>query len=269
MAVKYGISMIKDIRKSILNMIYKAKTSHIGTAFSTVEILYSLYFHVMNVDPKNPNKNDRDKFILSKAHGSAALYATLAHKEYFPLEYLDKYCANNGTLPGHLDKDAVPGIEISGGSLGHGLPIGVGMAIANKLQYNPGMIYVLMGDGECNEGSVWEAAMLAASHRLDNLTVIIDYNKIQSFGNTNEIIDQSNITERWKAFGFQVYEVDGHNVSKLIKTFKADFDGKPKAIIAHTIKGKGVSFMENNLAWHYKSPSEEELNQALKEIEES
>lgn len=269
MAVKEGLNTIKEIRKSILNMIYKAKTSHIGTAFSIVEILYTLYFHILNIDPQLPEKSDRDKFILSKAHGSAALYATLAERGFFSKDLLNSYCQNNGALPGHLDKDAVAGVEISAGSLGHGLPIAVGIALANKRLNNPGRIYCIIGDGEANEGSIWEAMMLASTHKLDNLTMIIDYNKIQSFGNTNEIIDQSNIAERCRAFGFQTYEVEGHNISKLIKTFKADFNNKPKAIIAHTTKGRGVSFMENNLAWHYKSPSEAELEQALKEIEEA
>ncbi len=269
MVVKQAQNTIKEIRKSILQMVYKAKTSHVGTAFSIVEILYALYFHVMNVDPENPKKSDRDRFILSKAHGSAALYATLAHKGFFPLEYLDQYCTNDGILPGHLDKDAVAGVEISAGSLGHGLPIAVGMAIASRAAQNGSQTYCIVGDGECNEGSIWEAAMLAASQKLDNLTVIVDFNKIQSFGNTEDIINQNNMTERWQAFGFQVYEVEGHNVAKLIKTFKAEFNEKPKAIIAHTVKGSGVSFMENNLAWHYKSPNDQELEQAIKEIEES
>ncbi|MCE2928065.1 MAG: transketolase, partial [Candidatus Caenarcaniphilales bacterium] len=261
------LEIIANIRKSVLQMVHQAKSSHVGAAFSIVEILYVLYFKHMNIDPKTPAKADRDRFILSKAHASAALYSTLAHRGFFPLEYLMTYCINNGKLPGHLDKDAVPGVEISAGSLGHGLPIAVGMALADKKKNNGAKVYCIVGDGECNEGSIWEAAMLAASLKLDNLTVIIDYNKIQSFGNTNEIIDQSNIAERWSAFGFEAYELlDGHDIQALEKLFENKSE-KPKAIIAHTTKGKGVSFMENKLAWHYKSPNDEELKTAIEELE--
>lgn len=256
-----------NIRRSILHMVHYSKSSHVGTCLSIVDILYVLYFEVMNINPLNHKMLDRDKFILSKGHGGAALYATLAERGFFSKEYLNKYYVNNGILPGHLDMEAVPGIETSAGSLGHGLSIGVGMAIANRQSNNPGEIFVLLGDGECNEGSVWEAVMLAATLKLDNITAIIDYNKLQSFGWTNEVIDQSNMVERWKAFGWETYEVDGHNITEIKDVLKMK-NSKPKAIIAHTIKGKGISFMENKLEWHYKSPNDNELLIAYSELGE-
>lgn len=255
-----------NIKKSILYMIFNSKSSHIGTCLSIVDILWTLYFRVLNVDPKKPNWENRDKFILSKGHGSAALYATLAEKGILPKEKLNEYYIDGGSLPGHLDKEAVPGIEASMGSLGHGLPIGLGMALANRQSGNSGKVYVLLGDGECNEGSVWEAIMLASHLKLVNLTAIVDFNKLQGYGRTNEVIDQSNLAERWAAFGWEAYEADGHNPNELLKILELP-QNKPKVIIAHTVKGKGVSFMEDKLEWHYKSLTEEQFNQAMKEVE--
>lgn len=254
-----------NIRKSILHMVHYSKSSHVGTCLSIVEILYSLYFRVMNVDPAMPKKPDRDKFILSKGHGSAALYATLAEKCFFPKKILDRFYIDNGMLPGHVDMTVVPGLEASAGSLGHGLSIGVGMAIANRQMGNPGKVYVLLGDGECNEGSVWEAVMLANQLRLENLMAIVDYNRLQGFGYTKDVIDQHNLSDRWASFGWNAYDVDGHDVNELEKTLLLPQQG-PKVIIAHTVKGKGVSFMENRLEWHYKSPNDEQYMQAMKEL---
>lgn len=254
------------IKKAILQMTHYSGSSHVGSCLSIADILYVLYFKVMSIDPGQPKKNERDKFILSKAHGSAALYATLAEKGYFPKAHLEKYYIDGGILPGHLDLESVPGVEASTGSLGHGLSIGVGMAISNRQAHNPGRVYVLLGDGESNEGSVWEAVMLAATMRLDNLTAIVDYNKLQSFGRTNEVINQENMAERWKSFGWEVYEVDGHDPDELERAFTSAQAG-PKVVIAHTIKGKGVSFMENRLEWHYRSPDAGQLAQAVKELE--
>jgi transketolase len=256
---------LKNIKKSILHMTHYSKSSHVGSCLSIVEILYTLYFRILRVDPCNPGLNERDIFILSKGHGSAALYATLAERGFFPLEYLDRYYVDGGLLPGHLDREAVPGIEVSSGSLGHGLSIGIGMAIANRTVHNPGRVFVLLGDGECNEGSVWEAVMLAATLKLDNLTAIVDFNKLQSFGRCNEVIDQNNLAARWSAFGWDAHDVDGHNVAVLERLLSAPQHG-PKAIIAHTVKGKSVSFMEDRLEWHYKSPNDEQYDQALKEL---
>lgn len=256
----------KKIRKSILYMTHYSFSSHVGSCLSIVDILYVLYFRVLDIDPMNPAYKDRDKFILSKAHGSAALYATLAERGFIEKDYLNKYFVDDGKLPGHLDMEKTPAVEISGGSLGHGLSIGVGMAVANKRDKKKGKIYVLIGDGESNEGSVWEAIMLASTLKLDNLTAIVDFNKLQSVGRTNEVINQHNMPERWRAFGWETSEVDGHDIEKLENSFKASQIG-PKAIIAHTIKGKGVSFMENKLEWHYKSVNDEEYGLAVKEID--
>lgn len=275
----FDIELIKKVRLSVLEMITRARSSHIGSAFSIVEILYVLYFHVLKVNPEQPLMEGRDKFILSKAHASSALYATLAHRGFFSLQLLDTYMLNNGALPAHLDMTVAPGLEISAGSLGHGLPIGLGMAIAaskkfdhrlpnssNDLSERLTQVFVLVSDGELNEGSIWEAIMLAGSLKVSNLKLIVDYNKIQSFGLTNEIIDQANIAERLKAFGWEVLEIHGHDLNQIYNALTCDNSEKPLAIVANTVKGCGVSFMENKLAWHYKSPSEEEFKQAQEEI---
>ena len=257
---------LRNIRKSILHMAHYSKSSHVGSCLSIADILYTLYFKVLKIDPYNPPKYDRDKFILSKGHSSAALYATLAERGFFPKEYLEKFYIDNGILPGHVDMTAVVnGLEASAGSLGHGLSIGVGMAIANKQMNNPGGIYVLLGDGECNEGSVWEAIMLASHLKLSNLTAIVDFNGLQGFGRTSEVINQDNLAERWRAFGWEAYEVDGHDVNALELAFNKPHSS-PKVLIAHTIKGKGVSFMENKLEWHYKSPNDEQYELAIREL---
>ena len=258
----------KSIRRDVAKMMHKAYSSHIGGCYSVTEILVALYFEILNIDPKNPRKDDRDILLLSKAHSSPALYAVLSKKGFFPKENLDTYYQDGGKLPGHLDKEAVPGIEFSFGSLGHGLSVGVGMALANKRMNNPGRVFVILGDGECNEGSIWEAAMFAPHHNLSNLTVVIDYNKIQSFGSTNEVINQEPIFDKWKSFGWKVLEINGHDHDALIDAFNSSHENLPKLIIANTVKGKGVSFMENSLDWHYKSPNDEQLELALKELGE-
>jgi len=256
----------KEIRKKILYMHFYAHASHIGSSYSIVEILYTLYFKVMNISPDNIHDKSRDRFLLSKGHSCSALYAVLCMKGFFPDQYLNEFETNGGKLPGHVDKDAAPGIECSSGSLGHGLSVGTGMALNNKLSNLQGRIFVLMGDGECDEGSVWEAAMLASQKKLNNLTVIIDKNNLQGFGSTKDILEQDTLKERFVSFGWDVYEVDGHNIEELEKVFAVSCK-KPKAVIAHTIKGKGVSFMENKLEWHYKSPNKEQYLEALAELE--
>lgn len=255
----------KNIRKSIVQMNARSFASHSGTALSTVDILTILYFKVMNIDPNNPTLKSRDKFILSKGHGSSALYATLAERGYFSKELLDGFYIDGGQLPGHLDKDAVPGVEVSSGSLGHGLSIGVGMAIANKIDKLNNQVYVMCGDGELNEGSIWEAIMFAPHKNLDNLTMIVDYNKLQGYGKTNEVINLEPLNEKLKTFNWEVIEIDGHNLQEIEKALISK-SNKPKAIIAHTVKGKGVSYMENEFVWHYKSPNKEQLEQAIKEL---
>jgi len=255
----------KNIRKSIVKMNANSSASHSGTALSTVDILTMLYFKIMNIDPNNPTLKSRDKFILSKGHGSSALYATLAERGYFSKNLLDGFYVNGGQLPGHLDKDAVPGVEVSSGSLGHGLSIGVGMAIANKIDKLDNHVYVMCGDGELNEGSVWEAIMFATHKKLDNLTMIVDYNKLQGYGKTNEVINLEPLNKKLQSFNWDVLEIDGHNYEEIEKALSQQ-TSKPKVIIAHTIKGKGVSYMENEFVWHYKSPNNEQLEQAIKEL---
>ncbi|ACI21590.1 MULTISPECIES: transketolase [Thermodesulfovibrio] len=255
----------RNIRREIVIMHARANASHIGSALSIVDILTILYFKVMNIDPKNPNFKNRDKFILSKGHASSALYATLAERGFFAKALLESFYMDHGQLPGHLDKESVPGIEVSSGSLGHGLSIGVGFSIANKIDNLDSHVYVLCGDGELNEGSVWEAIMFASHKKLNNLTLIVDYNKLQAFGKTNEVVNLEPLKDKFLAFNWYAIEINGHDFKEIEKALLIKLD-KPKAIIAHTIKGKGVSFMENKLEWHYKSPNKEQLQQALYEL---
>ena len=256
------------IRAHALRMTHKANASHIGTSLSIADILAVLYGSVLHVDPAQPDWPERDRFILSKGHGCAALYAVLAERGFFAKEWLETYCQDGSHLAGHITSHGVPGAEVSTGSLGHGLPIGCGMALAGKHDNQPYRVFVLLSDGECDEGSTWEAALFAPHHHLDNLIAIIDYNKIQSFGTTKEVLDLEPLAEKWRAFGWAVQEIDGHDFRQIKNAltslpFKK---GQPSCIIAHTIKGKGVSFMENQLAWHYKSPNDEQLRQALAEL---
>lgn len=249
----------RRVRRRVLGMAFKSQSSHVGAALSIVEILVSLYFEILRTDPARPLERNRDRLVLSKAHGSAALYAVLAERGFFPASRLEEYYADGGSLPGHLDRSSAPGVEFSAGSLGHGLPAALGMAIPRR-----GRVFAVVGDGECNEGSVWEAAMLASHLKLDNLTVIIDYNKIQSFGRTDEVIE-SNLQERWRAFGWDARRIDGHSFEELLGALRAPQSG-PKAVIADTVKGKGVSYMEDKLEWHYRSPDKEQYEAALEEL---
>uniref|UniRef100_C6E4X6 Transketolase domain protein n=1 Tax=Geobacter sp. (strain M21) TaxID=443144 RepID=C6E4X6_GEOSM len=256
----------KLIKKSIIHMVHRSRSSHVGSCLSVADILYLLYFKIMNVDPERPNLPGRDRLILSKGHASAALYATLAQRGYFPQEYLERFYVDGGLLPGHLDMDAVPGVDASAGSLGHGLSLGIGMAIAQRGSASPGRVFVILGDGECNEGSVWEGVMLASTLGLSNLTAIVDYNKLQSFGRTNNVINQANMSQRWESFGWEACDVDGHDLEALEAALQKPQSG-PRVLVAHTVKGKGVSFMEDRLEWHYKSPNDDQLEQALTELE--
>lgn len=262
-------NIAKKIRKTVLNMIYQAKASHIGSCFSAVDILSVLYNGILNIDPKQPTFCERDRFILSKGHAAAVIYAVLAEKNFFPKAWLDNYCANGQILGGHINHRNVPGVEVSTGSLGHGLSIGCGIALAAKRESKKYRTYVLLSDGECNEGSVWEAALFAAHHKLNNLVAIIDYNKIQAFGRVEEILRLEPLFAKWTSFNWEVREIDGHNYGQ-IETVLSDVPfspAKPSLIIANTIKGKGVSFMENKLLWHYKSPDTEQFNKAMLELE--
>lgn len=227
-----------------------------------------LYYKILNINPKNPSGIQRDKFILSKGHACASLYAVLAEREFFASQLLDNYCLDGSFLPGYVTLGCVPGIEASTGSLGHGLAIGMGLSMADIYDKNNFKTYVLLGDGECNEGSVWETAMLASKQKSDNLIAIIDFNKWQCFGRSEEVSGLLPLKEKWEAFGWAVQEVDGHNIEELITVFnQVPFvSGKPSAIVAHTTKGKGISFMEDKLEWHYNYANEEEYKLASEEL---
>ncbi|MBC8489111.1 MAG: transketolase [Bacteroidetes bacterium] len=261
-------SLASAIRIHALKMANRGGGSHIGSALSIADILAVLYSDVMNIDPSDPNKRDRDRFILSKGHAGAVLYAVLAEVGFFPLKKLETHYQDGSDLSGHISHKNVPGVELSTGSLGHGLSVGVGMAKAAKLDNKSHGTFVLLSDGECDEGSNWEAAMFASHHKLDNLVAIIDYNKIQSLDSVSNTLKLEPFKEKWESFGCSVQEVDGHDHNQLTSVlvdipFKRN---KPSVIIAHTIKGKGVSFMENKVLWHYRCPKGEEYKTALKEL---
>jgi transketolase len=250
-------------------MTSRANASHIGSCFSAVDIMATLYGAVMRYDPARPDWPERDRFILSKGHAGAALFAILAARGFFPRSWLDTYYQDGTVLGGHATHKGVPGVEVSTGSLGHGLSLGAGMALAAKRDGQDRRVYVLMSDGECDEGSIWEAALFAPHHHLDNLTVIIDYNKIQSFGRVDDVLRLDPLIDKWRAFGWGAVELDGHDLNALDAAFKRMpfTPGRPSCVIAHTVKGKGVSFMEDRLKWHYSAPKGDELTQALAEIE--
>jgi transketolase len=255
------------IRAHALRMANSANSAHIGGSLSIADILSVLYTQILQVDPANPDWPDRDRLVLSKGHATSILYATLAERGFFPVEWLAEYCKEGSKLLGHVSHH-VPGAEVSTGSLGHGLPIACGMALAAKRDGGPSRTFVILSDGELDEGSCWEAILFAGHHRLSNLTAIVDYNKIQSFGTVKEVLDLEPLADKWRAFHWHTVEVDGHDLSQLEKTLgQVPLEpDRPTAIIAHTVKGKGVSFMENRLEWHYKSPNPAQLEQALKEL---
>lgn len=259
----------KEIRKKILKMFYQSQASHVSSSLSCVDILTTLYFKILNINPNDPLWVDRDRFILSKGHAAAALYAVLSQRGFFPENILDSYYKSGGKLAGHSSRHCVPGVEASTGSLGHGLSMGAGMAFAAKNDARNCRVFVLLSDGECQEGSTWEAGIFAGHHKLENLIGIVDYNKLQAFGRTNEILNLEPFQKKWENFGWEVKEIDGHNFSEIEGScsetpFKKE---KPGLVIAHTIKGKGISFMENKLEWHYFRLDEEKYKLALKELE--
>ena len=261
--------LARRVRKQALVMTSRANASHIGSSLSSVDIMAMLYGKVMRYDPARPDWPERDRFILSKGHACSALYAMLAECDFFGREWLDTYCQDGARLAGHVTHTGVPGVEVSTGSLGHGLSLGAGMALALKRDGKPQRVYVVISDGECDEGSVWEAALFAPHHKLDNLTVIVDYNKIQSLGRVKDVIDLDPLAEKWRAFGWGAVELNGHDLEALDRAFTALplSPGRPSCIVAHTVKGKGVSYMEDKLKWHYSAPKGDELTQALAEVE--
>jgi transketolase len=262
-------AMAKKLRRHIVTMTGKAGSGHPGGSLSAVEIVTTLYFKVLRHDPKNPRWPDRDRFILSKGHAAPLLYAVLAERGYFPVEELLTLRKLNSRLQGHADMTATPGVEMSSGSLGQGLSFGIGVALAGRLDKRDYRVYVLLGDGECDEGQVWEAAMASAHYKIDNLVAIVDHNGQQIDGWNCEVMNLEPLPEKWKAFGWHVIEVDGHDLSQLITAFEEakQVKGRPTAIIAHTVKGKGVSFMERNLDFHGKAPTAAEVEKALEELE--
>ena len=260
--------MARAIRQTSLRMVHAARLGHPGGDLSAADILAVLFSSVLRFDPRQPRWPDRDRFILSKGHCSAALYATLAEAGFIPREQLAEYMKPLSLLNGHPDRNKVPGVEANTGPLGHGLPIAVGAAKAAQLTGAPWRTFVLTGDGELQEGSNWEAAMAAAHFRLDNLTVIVDRNRLQQGEATERTVGLEPLADRWRAFGWRVREVDGHDVAALLETFRAvPFEaGKPNCVIAHTHKGRGVSFMEDRVEWHHRVPTDAELASALAEL---
>lgn len=257
------------LRARIIETSHRASIPHLGSCLSCVDILTTLYFSVLRINPDEPRARERDRFILSKGHGAPALFQVLAMRGFYPESWLDNYGEDGGLFAEHPPAPhKLAGIEAATGSLGHGLSIGLGMALASRIHKHNYNVYVLLSDGECNEGSVWEAAMFAAAQKIDNLCVIIDFNKWQATGKSCDIMALEPFSEKWRAFGWDAHEIDGHDVPALLKTLECfpNPNGKPTAIIAHTIKGKGVSFMEDDNNWHYRIPSTAEVEIAKCEL---
>lgn len=262
------VALARRIRSHALRMAHEARASHIGSCLSAADILAVLYAGVLRVDPARPDWPERDRFILSKGHAAAVLYAVLAERGFFPKDWLDSYCRDGSKLTGHVSH-LVPGVEVSTGSLGHGLPIACGMALAARRRRESWRVFTLLSDGELDEGANWEAILFAPHHKLDNLVVVVDFNGIQSFGRVKDVLDLDPLADKWRAFRWAVREVDGHDCDRLRDVLSCvPFEtGKPSVVIAHTVKGKGVGFMEDRLAWHYKSPTAEQMDQARAELE--
>ena len=257
-----------DIRIGVIEAVYSAKSGHPGGSLSCTDILTVLYFNQMNINEKEPNAKARDRFVLSKGHCSPALYSTLARKGYFEKEKLLTFRNIESNLQGHPDMNKVLGVDMTSGSLGQGLSVANGMALASKLNEDGYRVYCLLGDGEIEEGQVWEAAMTSNKYKLDNLCVIVDNNNLQIDGNIEEVKGLTNIGDKFKSFGFEVLQIDGNNIEELLNAFNVakQIKGRPTVIIAKTIKGKGVSFMENKVEWHGRAPKEEEYKQAIEEL---
>lgn len=257
------------IRRDVVSMASKAKSAHVAPALSCVDILTALYFGVMDIDPADPAKKDRDRFILSKGHAAMALYSCLARRGYFPSERLDAYLREDDHLDEHPSPGGAPGVEFGTGSLGHGLALGAGVALALRHRGLPGRVFIVVGDGECNEGAVYEAAALAGALKLGKVVVVVDNNGLQACDTCNKISGETDLPAMFRALGWETAEADGHDLDALVKTLYAPRDDgtPPLAVFAKTVKGKGVSFMEHDLEWHYRPPNADDLARALKELE--
>lgn len=255
-----------QLRGRIIEVSGKAQVPHLGSCLSCLDILVALYWRVLRIDPANPKAADRDRFILSKGHAAPALFQVLAMRGFYPQSALENY-GDDGSLFGeHPPAHGVAGIEAATGSLGHGLPMGVGMALGTRLQGRNERVFVVMSDGECNEGSVWEAGLMAAAQKLDRLTAIVDFNKWQATGRSQEVLALSPLVDKWRAFGWEAEEIDGHDIPALIEALARPGTDRPRMFVAHTVKGKGVSFMEDDNNWHYRTPSPEEIVSAKREL---
>ena len=254
-----------EVRKGIIEAVYWAQSGHPGGSLSVADILTVLYFDEMNIDEKNPNWEDRDRLVLSKGHCSPALYSCLANRGYFPIEDLKTFRKIDSYLQGHPDKNKVPGVDMTTGSLGQGLSAANGMAIAAKMDNKDYRVYCILGDGEIEEGQIWEAAMTSNKYKLDNLCVIVDNNNLQIDGTIEEVMSSYPIDEKFRSFGFEIIKIDGHDIEEITKAFEVakNIKGKPTCIIAKTVKGKGISYMENQVGWHGKAPNEEQYKEAM------
>jgi transketolase len=261
-------ALSRRLRARVVEMSHVAETPHLGSSLSCIDMLVAAYWGFLRIDATQPLDPNRDRFILSKGHAATALYAVLAERGFFDPKLLDTYNEDGAALPEHPGLQCVPGVEAATGSLGHGLPIALGMALAARIHNRPTRCVVLMSDGECEEGSVWEAAMFAPAQKLDTVTVMIDYNKWQATGRSDEIMALAPLAEKWRAFGWDACEVDGHDLDALLAALgrEPDGTGRPRAIICHTVKGKGVSFMEDDNNWHYRIPTAEEVEKARVEL---
>jgi transketolase len=259
--------MARCVRISCVKMVHAASSSHLGGSLSVADILAVLYSRILRFDASNPRWNDRDRLFYSKGHACTALYAVLKEVGFLNAVDLESFSKNGSSLTTHINHK-VPGVELSTGSLGHALPVGCGVALAGKRKGQSWRVFVVLSDGELDEGSNWEGMLFAAQHKLDNLTIIVDYNKIQSFGNVKEVLNLEPLVEKLRSFGMSCREIDGHDHRQLFESLGAlpAEQGKPTAIVAHTVKGRGVDFMENRLLWHYKTPTKEQLDQALKQL---
>lgn len=258
----------RQLRRDVVTLSHCAGTPHLGSALSCIDLLVALYWRTLRIDPTRADAPERDRFILSKGHAATALYATLAARGFFPRAWLDTFAQSGSPLSEQPGPHCAPGVELATGSLGHGLPVGLGLALGERIARRDSRVFVLLGDGECNEGSVWEAAMFASAQRLGRLVALIDYNKWQATGRSDEVMALPSFAAKWQAFGWRTLEIDGHDLPAICAALTQDLpaDGQPTAIVAHTTKGKGVSFMEDDNNWHYRIPSDAELAAACEQL---